>query len=121
MACIAEARHDEYGPIWPYAVAPWQIHICALSNKKRDVLPEAKELYEHLSKRYETILDDRGATAGVQFADADLLGVPIRIVVSARSLENNEVEISTRDKSIIKKVNVSEIDQEIDAIVNNIS
>lgn len=121
MACIAEARHDEYGPIWPYAVAPWQIHICALSNKKRDVLPEAKELYERLSKKYETILDDRGATAGVQFADADLLGVPIRIVVSARSLENNEVEISTRDKSIIKKVDISEIDREIDAIVNNIS
>lgn len=120
MACIAEARHDEYGPIWPYAVAPWQVHICALSNKKRDVLPEAKEIYARLSKRYETILDDRGATAGVQFADADLLGVPIRILVSARSLENNEVEISTRDKSIIKKVNISEIDREIDAIVNNI-
>lgn len=121
MACIAEARHDEYGPIWPYAVAPWQVHICALSNKKRDVLPEAKEIYERLSKRYETILDDRGATAGVQFADADLLGVPIRILVSARSLENNEVEISTRDKSIVKKVDVSQIDQEIDAIANELT
>ena len=99
LACIAEEHHDEHGPIWPYSVAPWQVHICALSNKKRNVFPEAEVIYQQLSKRYETLLDDRGATAGVQFADADLFGIPVRVVVSRKTCDRQVVEISFRDKS----------------------
>ena len=121
LACIAEAHHDEHGPIWPYSVAPWQVHICALSNKKRNVFPEAESIYQQLSGRYETLLDDRGATAGVQFADADLLGVPIRIVVSVRNLEAGEVEISTRDQSVCQKVEISRIAEAVDAFAEKLS
>lgn len=121
LACIAEAHHDEHGPIWPYSVAPWQVHICALSNKKRDVSPEAEAIYKELSEKYEVLFDDRGATAGVQFADADLLGVPIRIVVSVRNLEAGEAEISTRDKSVSEKVKLSEIGEAVDRIAEKLS
>lgn len=119
-ACIVESHHDDYGPVWPYAVAPWQIHICALSNKKMDVQPIARELYEKLSRQYEVILDDRGANAGVQFADADLLGIPVRVVVSVKNIENGEVEISTRDKSIQTKVKLEDAEAEIAKIVARI-
>lgn len=121
LACIAEAHHDEHGPIWPYSVAPWQIHICALSNKKRDVSPEANALYRELSKQYEVLLDDRGATAGVQFADADLLGVPIRIIVSVRSLETGEVELTTRDKSVQKKVPLDQVNEAVATLVEELT
>lgn len=112
-ACIIEAHHDENGPIWPFAVAPWQVHICTLSNKKRDVMPEAKMIYDRLRAQYEVLWDDRGAAAGVQFADADLLGAPIRIIVSVRNVENNEVEIVSRDKSIQQKVSIDQIEEAV--------
>lgn len=119
-ACIAEAHHDDNGPIWPYAVAPWQIHICSLSNKKMDVMPIAKQLYEKLSGPYEVLLDDRGCNAGVQFADADLLGVPIRIVVGVKNAQNGEVEISTRDKSIQRVVKIEDVPVAVAEIVSEI-
>ncbi|MBC5787999.1 MULTISPECIES: proline--tRNA ligase [Clostridiaceae] len=119
-ACIIEAHHDENGPIWPYAVAPWQIHICALSNKKMDVMPIAKDLYDKLGGQYEVVLDDRGANAGVQFADADLLGVPIRIVVGVKNAQNGQVEISTRDKSIQEVVDIADVPVKIAEIVEKI-
>lgn len=119
-ACIAEAHHDEYGPIWPYPIAPWQVHICALSNKKQDVSEPAQALYHKLCTKFETVLDDRKVSAGVQFADADLLGVPIRVIVSARNLENHQIEIVTRDKTIQKKVDFDQAISAIDEIASEL-
>ncbi len=120
LACIAEAHHDDYGPIWPYAVAPWQVHICALASKKVDMVTPATELYNTLKKDYEVILDDRDMGAGAKFADADLLGVPIRIVMGEKNFVNGQVEIMTRDKSIKKVVDLANIQEEIAAIVKAI-
>lgn len=120
LACVIEDNHDDYGPIWPYSVAPWQIHICSISNKKEDVLPIARKIYEKLSQKYEVLLDDRNLSAGVQFNDADLLGVPIRIIVGVRNLENNQVEICSRDKSIQKKVDLSSLESEVDEIADKL-
>ena len=120
LACIAEAHHDDYGPIWPYAVAPWQVHICALASKKVDMVTPATELYNTLKKDYEVILDDRDMGAGAKFADADLLGVPIRIVIGEKNFVNGQVEIMTRDKSIKKVVDLANIKEEIAEIVKAI-
>lgn len=120
-SCVIEGYHDENGPIWPYSVAPWQIHICSLSNKKMDVMPIAKTLYDSLSNKYEVILDDRGANAGVQFADADLLGVPIRIIVGVKNAENGNIEISTRDKAIQKIVKIEDAEEAINEIVQSLT
>lgn len=99
-ASICEVHHDEYGPIWPLAVAPWQIHLCAVRSDDAKVQAYADKLYEELQSRgVEVIYDDRKVRAGVMFSDADLLGVPFRVVVSPRNIEQNMVEIVSRDKS----------------------
>jgi prolyl-tRNA synthetase len=117
LACIIEDNHDEYGPIWPKSVAPWQVHICMLNNTIEEVKNAGFDLYERLGKNYEVILDDRGAAAGVQFADADLLGIPVRIIVSKRNIENGQVEIVTRDKSIKKQVALEDVEAEVSSLL----
>ncbi|MGL4362762.1 MAG: proline--tRNA ligase [Cellulosilyticaceae bacterium] len=120
LACIIEAHHDDYGPIWPYAVAPWQVHITTLNSKKTDMATIGKEIYKQLNKQYEVIFDDRDMGAGAKFADADLLGVPIRIVVGERNYQNGQVEIMTRDKSIKELVNIEDIKKTVEEIVAKI-
>ena len=117
LACIIEANHDDFGPIWPMAVAPWEIHICSLNNKKDEVKTASTEIYNKLKMRYDVILDDRNTAPGVQFADADLLGVPVRVVVGERNLKNNEVELVTRDKSIKKTVKIDNLYEEINCLI----
>jgi len=121
LACIIEASHDEYGPIWPMSVAPWQLHICALNNKKDEVRRAAEEIYNKLKDEYEVIMDDRKVAPGVQFADADLLGVPIRIVVGERNIKNGEVEIMTRDKSVKKIIKLEGLEEEVANIYNRLA
>lgn len=100
-ASICEAHHDEYGPIWPPAVAPWQVHLCAVRSDDAEVKAYADRLYEELlGKGIEVIYDDRKVSAGVMFSDADLLGVPYRVIVSPRNKKQNIVEIISRDKSL---------------------
>lgn len=99
-ASICEQHHDAHGPIWPLAVAPWQVHICCLRADDPAVRASGEELYQSLlSKGVEVLYDDRITSAGVQFSDADLLGIPLRILVSPRSLAQGCVELQTRDKS----------------------
>lgn len=119
IACLIEASHDEYGPIWPLSTAPWQIHICLLNKDHEAVGKTGYDLYERLKARYEVILDDREAAAGIQFADADLLGIPVRIVVSRRNLEKGELEISTRDKKIRMQVPIADVEDRIAALIGN--
>ncbi|HIZ56686.1 MAG TPA: proline--tRNA ligase [Firmicutes bacterium] len=105
-AAICEAHHDEYGPIWPLAVAPWQIHLCAVRSDDAEVRAYADKLYSELqNKGVEVIYDDRKVSAGVMFSDADLIGVPFRVIVSPRNMKQNIVEIVSRDRSFA--VNVS--------------
>ena len=104
-ASVCEAHRDEYGPVWPISIAPWQVHICCLRADDPAVKCAADEIYAQLQEKgVEVIYDDRDVRAGVMFSDADLLGVPVRIVVSPRSLGENLVELSTRDKKITQKV-----------------
>ncbi len=106
-ASVCEARHDAYGPIWPMAIAPWQVHLCAMRSDTPEISSLANEIYDSLTaKGVEVIFDDRIVSAGVMFSDADLLGVPMRVVVSPRNLKENCVEVSARDKSFAEKVNV---------------
>lgn len=98
LACIIEQHHDDFGPIWPKKIAPWQVHICVLNSTISEVKEAGDSLYSALSGTYEVIMDDRNLAAGVQFADADLLGVPVRVVVSKRNVENGNVEVSLRGK-----------------------
>ena len=120
MACVIEASHDDFGPIWPVSVAPWQIHICVLNKDVGAVADIANGLYEALEKNHEVLMDDRGATAGIQFADADLLGVPVRVIVSKRNAEKGEVEIATRNKSVRKAVPMDQVEAAVGEILGEL-
>lgn len=108
-ASICEAKHDDYGPIWPISVAPWEVHLCCIRPDDEETRKVADALYEELQgHRVEVIYDERdGVRGGQMFADADLLGVPIRVVVSPRNLKEGKIEVSTRDKSVNEMVDVA--------------
>ena len=98
-ASVCEACHDEHGPIWPMSVAPWQVHLIAIRPDTAAVKEYADTLYDELQKAgIETLYDDRIVSAGIQFSDADLLGVPVRVIVSPRNLRKGCCEIVARDK-----------------------
>jgi len=100
-ASVCEAHHDEYGPIWPMAIAPWQVHLCCVRAQDQEAKEYADELYKQLQgQNIEVIYDDRPVSAGVMFSDADLLGVPVRVIVSPRNLKEGCCEIATRDKTV---------------------
>ena len=113
-ASVCEASHDDYGPIWPMSIAPWQVHLCCVRSDQQEVRAVADELYDALQNSgVEVIYDDRNVSAGVMFSDADLLGIPVRVVVSPRNLKEGCCEINARDKSFSIKVPVGEALTEI--------
>lgn len=111
-AAAIEQSHDDKGIIWPEKIAPFSVHLIGLNLEKDDIRKQADELYRELANAgIEVLYDDRSLRAGEKFADADLIGIPIRITASARNLKNQMLELKTRDNKInelIQKVEVVE-------------
>lgn len=113
-ASVCEAHHDEYGPIWPKVIAPWQVHLCAVRVDDEEVRAYADKLYEDLQNAgIEVIYDDRSVRAGVMFADADLLGIPLRIIVSPKNMKQGVVEVASRDKTLKTQIPLENVMEEI--------
>lgn len=113
-ASVCEAHHDEYGPIWSKAIAPWQVHLCAVRVDDEEVRAYADKLYEDLQNAgIEVIYDDRSVRAGVMFADADLLGIPLRIIVSPKNMKQGVVEVASRDKTLKTQIPLENVMEEI--------
>ena len=109
-ASVCEARHDENGPIWPAAIAPWQVALCCLRADDEKAKSCADELYGRLTEAgLEVLYDDRSVSAGVMFSDADLFGLPVRVIVSPRNVEAGRIEVAARDKSWQELVPVDEL------------
>lgn len=109
LASVAEESHDEKGLIWPMTIAPWHVYLCGLRLDDPTVKAEADKLYAEMTKAgIEVLYDDREASAGVKFSDCDLMGIPIRAVISPRSLAKGEIELQTRDKSLQTNVKIEE-------------
>ncbi len=115
MAASIEQNHDENGIIWPMPIAPFQVIIVPVNAKKEDQMSTALALYNQLQEQgVEVLLDDRDERAGVKFKDADLIGIPIRITVGPKALQENQVEVKKRWENEIQHV---AIDQVVDAIL----
>lgn len=100
MGLLAEKFADERGLIWPESVAPFKVHLIALGEKESNAFKEAENLYNILEETgIEVLFDDRDARAGEKFADADLIGIPYRAVISAQSLEKGGIELKGRSES----------------------
>ena len=95
MASVVERWHDESGIQFPITIAPFQIAITPI-GKKPEIMEMAERIYNQLSGLFEVLYDDRDESAGVKLKDADLIGIPIRIVVSQKLQKNGEVEIKIR-------------------------
>lgn len=109
-----EQSHDQDGIIWPKAIAPFHVHICALDVKDEKVMGLANTLEKELSSMgIDVLVDDRDERPGIKFKDADLLGMPLRLVIGKRGLENNEVELVERKTKAVKKINPAQIIPEI--------
>jgi prolyl-tRNA synthetase len=114
MGTIVEIHHDERGIIWPKEVAPFQIHLIPVESLPK-VRSVSKKLYSDLQKKgIEVLYDDRDdKTAGQKFAEADLIGVPLRVVVSEKTLKENSVEIKQRDKKSFKLVKIDQVEKHV--------
>lgn len=100
LGTVVEVLADEKGIIWPEAISPFQVHLIDLSGKNDAVKSEARVLYETLERAgVEVLFDDRDLRAGEKFADADLLGISLRAVVSEKSLSAGGVEIKLRNEA----------------------
>ena len=117
-AAVCEVKHDDYGPIWPITIAPWEVHICCMRSDKPECKDTADKIYSELQKKgVEVIYDDRKVRPGVMFADADLLGVPVRINIGPKNLADGKVELLTRDKSVSKLVDLDNIVDEAQKLI----
>ncbi|RLC59975.1 MAG: proline--tRNA ligase, partial [Chloroflexi bacterium] len=99
LAAIIEKYHDDKGIIWPLTVAPYHIYLCPLQREGSQVLEVSERLYAELeTEGLEVLFDDRSESPGVKFNDADLLGIPVRLTISPRTLEKSSVELKWRSQ-----------------------
>lgn len=118
-ASVCEVCHDDYGPIWPISIAPWQVHLCCMRVDKMECKDVADKLYKKLMNiGIEVIYDDRNVSAGAMFADADLLGVPVRVTVGPKNVTLGCVEISTRDKEFKEIVTIEDSINKVQELIN---
>lgn len=115
MACIAEEHNDEYGLIWPITVAPFDVHLVALRGGE-DV---ADEIYDRLrAAGLDLLYDDRDESPGVKFNDADLIGVPIRLTIGSRSLDQGGVELKLRQEKERELVPMDDVEERVQEVKN---
>jgi prolyl-tRNA synthetase len=113
MAAVVEQGHDDRGIVWPPAVAPFQMHLIVL-GAAGETLETAESLYEDLTTRgYEILYDDRDESAGVKFNDADLIGIPLRLTVSPRSLSAGGIEAKLRSAAEKEILPLEDLEQRI--------
>ncbi|PTF79528.1 proline--tRNA ligase [Staphylococcus chromogenes] len=108
LSAIIEQHHDENGIIWPKAVTPYDIHVISVNPKKEDQRELADQIYNQFNDDYKVLYDDRQERAGVKFNDADLIGLPLRIVVG-KNASDGIVEVKRRDNGEKEDVNVNDL------------
>lgn len=107
MGVLVEALSDEKGIVWPKAVAPFSVHLISIANGNADIAAEANRIYELLKdNNIEVLYDDREARAGEKFTDSELIGIPVRLIISEKTMQEGSFEIADRatgQKSMISE------------------
>ncbi|PTH64041.1 proline--tRNA ligase [Staphylococcus agnetis] len=119
LSAIIEQHHDENGVIWPKAVTPYDIHVISVNPKKDDQRELADALYSTLNKTYNVLYDDRQERAGVKFNDADLIGLPIRVVVG-KNASDGIVEVKRRDNGEKEDIHIDDLASHITKLYEQI-
>jgi len=119
LAAIVEQSHDDKGIIWPLCVAPYQVYLCPLSLAKSAVAPTAEKLYQELQKEgIEVLFDDRDDSPGVKFNDADLLGIPLRLTLSPRTLQSQSIEAKWRTQQETRLLPLDNLAARVNKLLN---
>jgi len=118
LAAVIERNHDEKGIIWPVQIAPYQVYLCALGMDEAAVAEAAEKLYAELSRKgFEVLFDDRTESPGVKFNDADLLGMPVRLTVSRRTLKSSSAEVKLRREKETELVPLAGVTEKLKALL----
>lgn len=111
IASLIETSNDKDGIIWPLSIAPYQVIILSLNADNKKVKETADEVYESLTKSgYEVLYDDRNESAGVKFKDADLLGIPVKIIIGERNAKKGLVEVKDRKTAKVDTIKLEELE-----------
>jgi prolyl-tRNA synthetase len=118
LAAAIEQNHDDKGIIWPLGIAPYQVYLCPLRLEIPDVAQAAEKVYKDLIKQnIEVLFDDREESPGVKFNDADLLGIPLRLTISPRTLQSQSIELKWRKEKQAELVPLQGIELKIDKLI----
>ena len=111
VGSVVEVNHDEKGIIWPREIAPFLVHLIGIKSDKKIVKATTQKIYQDLQKQgIQVLYDDReDKSAGEKFAEADLIGIPYRVVVSEKTLVKNSVELKERNKSAAKLIKIKQL------------
>jgi prolyl-tRNA synthetase len=118
LAAAIEQNHDEKGIIWPLSIAPYHVYLCPLRLENPDVAEAAEKIYQDLTNQnIETLYDDRDDSPGVKFNDADLLGIPMRLTVSPRTLQSQSIELKWRKEKQAELLPLEKITSKIQSLI----
>ncbi len=120
LASIIEEKADEKGLVWPMTIAPWQVHFCPLRMDDENVSAVSEELYKKMeSAGIEVLYDDRNVSVGVKLTDSELMGVPIRVIISPKTMANAEAEVTMRETGEKLFIPISELIPELKVMIND--
>jgi prolyl-tRNA synthetase len=120
MACYVEQNHDDKGIIWNKALTPFDIHLIALNMKNETVVSAAEKIYNELkSAGYEVLFDDRDAAAGFKFNDADLLGMPVQIVIGEKKLKDGKCEVKVRKSGERFDIDLANLKNKLEEVIES--
>jgi prolyl-tRNA synthetase len=119
MAAIVEQHNDEYGISWPASVAPYDVHVVAIGAAGAEAMETADEIVAALEEAGRSVLlDDRDGRPGEKFADADLVGCPVRLTVGKKTLEDGQVDVLVREGRAEERVLVGEISARVGGLLD---
>ena len=119
LSAIVEQNNDDNGIIWPLSVTPFDLHLITINAKKDEQRELSEQLYKRLNDVYDVLYDDRKERAGVKFNDADLIGLPIRVVVGKRA-EEGVVEVKQRHNGESEDVHINDLEQYLTNLYTNL-
>lgn len=118
MAAAVEQNNDHDGIIWPMPIAPYHVIIIPVNARKEEQVEAAEAIYERLKARgVEVVLDDRDERAGVKFKDADLIGIPVKITIGPKALQENQVEVKKRWSDETVLISIDGVVDHVEAII----
>ena len=119
-AAVIEKYHDDKGIVWPKEISPFQLTIINLLTRDENCLNYANSLYENLKKKkLDIFLDDRDESAGKKFADADLSGIPLKLIIGKKFLNDNLISMTFRSSESEELIHISKVEDYVNKFIKN--